>query len=51
MAGLISAYRSALLNQPFHWDAIAVSLMASLAFLFAGVFYFCRVERRFADIV
>jgi lipopolysaccharide transport system permease protein len=51
MAGLISAYRSALLNQPFHWDAIAVSLMASLAFLFAGISYFCRVERRFADIV
>jgi lipopolysaccharide transport system permease protein len=51
MAGLISAYRSALLNQPFHWDAIAVSLMASLAFLFGGILYFCRVERRFADIV
>jgi lipopolysaccharide transport system permease protein len=51
MAGLISAYRSALLNQPFHWDAIAVSLVASLAFLFGGILYFCRVERRFADIV
>jgi lipopolysaccharide transport system permease protein len=51
MAGLISAYRSALLNQPFHWDAMAVSLMTSLAFFFGGILYFCRVERRFADII
>lgn len=51
MAGLISAYRSALLSQPFHWDAIAVSLMTSLALFLGGIFYFRRVERRFADIV
>jgi lipopolysaccharide transport system permease protein len=51
MAGLISAYRSALLSQPFHWDAIAVSSMTSLALFLGGLLYFCRVERRFADIV
>jgi len=51
MAGIISGYRSALLNQPFHWDAIGVSLLVSLIVFIVGTVFFRRVERRFADIV
>lgn len=51
MAGLISAYRSALLGQPFQWGAIAVSLWVSVIVLAVGLLYFRRVERRFADII
>jgi lipopolysaccharide transport system permease protein len=51
MAGIISAYRSALLDEPFLWDAIAVSLLSATLIFAAGLFYFRRVERRFADIV
>jgi lipopolysaccharide transport system permease protein len=51
MAGLISGFRSALLGEPFRWDCIAVSLGVILAILAAGLFYFRRVERRFADVI
>ena len=51
MAGIISGYRSALLNEPFLWAPLAISLAtATLSFL-VGTFYFRSVERRFADIV
>ncbi len=51
MAGIISGYRSALLNEPYLWGPLAVSLAtAGLSFLI-GTFYFRTVERRFADIV
>ena len=51
MAGIISSYRSALLGEAFHWDAIGVSVLSAAAMFVAGVFYFRRTERRFADIV
>lgn len=51
MAGIISAYRSALLDQPFHWGAISVSHVSASVIFTAAVLYFRRVERRFADIV
>ena len=51
MAGIISGYRSALLNEPFQWAAIAISMSVSILAFFVGVIYFRRVERRFADIV
>ena len=51
MAGLISAYRSALLGEPFAWGAISVSVGTAVVCLVVGAVYFRRVERRFADIV
>jgi lipopolysaccharide transport system permease protein len=51
LAGLISGFRSALLDEPFHWDCIAISLCMTLAVLATGLYYFRRVERRFADVI
>jgi len=51
MAGMISGFRSALLGEPFEWPVIAVSAMAAATILAVGLFYFRRVERRFADII
>ncbi len=51
MAGIIGAFRSALLNDLILWDCLAVSLGVSVVLLIVGVTYFRNVERRFADIV
>jgi lipopolysaccharide transport system permease protein len=51
MVGMISGFRSALLGEPFQWACVAVSTAVMLLFLFVGLFYFRRTERRFADIV
>lgn len=51
MSGIISACRSALLNEPFLWGPISVSLLSGTVMFATGILYFRRVERRFADIV
>lgn len=51
MAGLIDGYRAAFLGKPFDWLAISISLVVAAAVFAAGVAYFERVERRFADII
>lgn len=51
MAGLIEGFRSAFLNQPFDWQGISISLAVSVLIFLAGVMYFEKVERRFADII
>ena len=51
MAGLLSGFRSAVLNEPFRYGPIAVSFLVVLLFAVVGAFYFRRVERRLADIV
>jgi lipopolysaccharide transport system permease protein len=49
MFGLVSAYRSAILGLPWHFQSLAISTTSAVvSFLFA-VYYFRRVERRFAD--
>jgi lipopolysaccharide transport system permease protein len=50
MAGLIDGYRSALLGTPWKLDALLISSASALAFLIYGLFYFRKVERRFADV-
>jgi lipopolysaccharide transport system permease protein len=51
MAGIVDAYRSAILGKPFEWGSLAISLgVATLMFLI-GLAYFRRTERYFADIV
>lgn len=51
MAGLIEAFRSAFLDRPFDLGAIGISAVSAIAFFIAGVFYFEKMERRFADII
>lgn len=51
MAGVVEGFRWALLGAPPPGAMIWVSLLASLAVLISGAFYFRRMERMFADTV
>ncbi|KAB2857908.1 MAG: ABC transporter permease [Bauldia sp.] len=51
MAGFIEGFRSAFLGRPFDWLAIAISLVVAAAVFVAGVAYFEKVERSFADVI
>lgn len=51
MAGFIEGFRSAFLDRPFDWLAIGISMSVAIGVFAAGVAYFERVERRFADII
>jgi lipopolysaccharide transport system permease protein len=51
MAGLVEGFRSAFLGRPFDVTAIAISCAVSAVVFVVAVFYFERVERRFADII
>jgi ABC-type polysaccharide/polyol phosphate export permease len=48
---MIHGFRSSLLGEAFDWQCLAVSSSVMLVFLFVGLVYFRRTERRFADIV
>jgi len=50
MAGIIDAFRSALLGLPWNFTTLVVSTASSLLLLTYGLFYFRKAERRFADI-
>lgn len=51
IGGTITAIRGAVLDQPIDYTSWAVSTAVSVLLLIAGVAYFTRVERRFADVV
>ena len=51
LTGLIEGFRAAYLGQAFDMAALGSSVGISLVLLLAGVAYFERVERRFADII
>jgi lipopolysaccharide transport system permease protein len=51
MSGLIEGFRSAFLGQPFDVPAIGTSLVIAIAIFLAGIAYFEKVERKFADII
>ena len=51
MAGLITGIRSALLNLPVSWTDIWISSTISLLLFVTGIFFFKKMERRFADII
>ena len=50
MAGIIDAYRSAILGKPWNLTTLAVSGSITIVLLVFGMFYFRKTERRFADI-
>lgn len=52
MTGVIEGMRSAYLGStPMPWDLIGVSAISSFVLLIAGVVYFSRSERHFADVI
>ena len=51
MTGLVEGFRSAFLGKPFDLVGLGISCAITIALLFAGVMYFEKVERRFADII
>jgi lipopolysaccharide transport system permease protein len=51
MAGLIDGYRSAFLGKPFDQVNVEISMGVSILLLIVGLYYFRKVERRFADII
>ena len=50
-AGIISGFRSAIMGVPWQPLLLASSVAGTAVILLAGLAYFRRVERRFADIV
>ncbi len=51
MTGLVEGFRSAFLAKPFDLGGLALSFIIAVAIFAAGVAYFEKVERRFADII
>lgn len=51
MAGIVDAYRSAILGKPFAWGNLAISTGVALVAFLGSLIYFRRLERQFADIV
>lgn len=50
MAGIIDAYRSAILGKPWNLTTLGISTAVALAMFIYGLFYFRKTERRFADV-
>jgi len=50
MMGIIDGYRSAILGRPWNFTTLVVSTLSTFIIFFYGLFYFRRVERKFADI-
>jgi len=51
MAGIVDAYRSAILGKPFEWGNLGISLAIATIMFLIGLAYFRKTERYFADIV
>ncbi len=51
MTGIVEAYRSAFLGKPFNWQSLGISCVISLVIFIAGLMFFRRMERQFADII
>lgn len=51
MAGVVEGFRHALLGSPVSWPLIVSSLLISCLLFVSGLFFFRRMERRFADVI
>jgi len=51
MTGLVEGFRAAFLGKPFDLVGLGISFAIATAIFLAGVAYFEKVERRFADII
>lgn len=50
MAGIIDAYRSAILGLPWNFTTLCISTIVTIGLFVFGLFFFRKTERRFADI-
>jgi lipopolysaccharide transport system permease protein len=51
MVGVIEGFRACFLGSAFDFGSLALALGVALLLFFAGVAYFEKVERRFADVI
>ncbi len=51
MAGIVDAYRSAILGKSFEWSNLGISMGIAVVIFLCGLMYFRKTERYFADIV
>ena len=51
MAGVVDAYRSAILGKSFEWGNLGISMGIAVVIFLCGLMYFRKTERYFADIV
>ncbi len=51
MAGIVDAYRSAILGKPFEWGNLGISMGMAVVIFLCGLMYFRKTERYFADII
>lgn len=51
MAGMVEGFRHALLGSEISWSLVGGSFAESLLLFIAGLFFFRRLERTFADII
>lgn len=51
MAGLITAFRSSILNESIPWADLSISFSVSIFLFILGLISFSRMERRFADVI
>ena len=49
MFGIVTAYRSAILGTAWNFLSLAISTASALGLFLFAMFYFRKVERRFAD--
>ncbi len=51
MTGIIEGFRSSLLHRAIDWQLLGISGIVAVTLFFTGIFYFKRLERRFADLI
>jgi lipopolysaccharide transport system permease protein len=51
MAGIIAAFRAAVLGTPIDWQGLSLSSATTVLFLVLGIWQFRRMDRFFADVV
>lgn len=51
MAGLVEAFRAAVLGRPMPWTALALAAAIAVVTLVGGALFFRRMERSFADVI
>ena len=49
MFGIVTAYRSAILGLPWNFPTLAISSISAVGLFLFAIFYFRKIERRFAD--
>jgi lipopolysaccharide transport system permease protein len=51
MAGVVEGFRYSLLGSPVSWDLMGASLLGCVLIFLAGLFFFTRMDRSFADVI